>query len=161
MAQSGAPTPAWRGLLRAGLIVAALDGIEVSVFVASRGGSPVRMWQGVAGGLIGRPAALEGGIATAILGVIVHCCVAMTVVAFYFLLAKQLSPLRAQPLLWGTLYGFGVYFFMQFAVLPLTALKGGGMPTALPALLNGFVAHVFCVGIPTALLARRALGAPR
>ena len=140
-------------MLYGALTVGVLDILEAIVFWAFRGVSPVRVFQGVASGLLGRES-FAGGVPTAILGAILHFFIAFMVVKFYFLVSERIRPLRRRPFLWGPIYGVGVYLFMYLIVLPLSAAgapKFGAVNVA-----NGLFAHIFCVGIPAALFARAA-----
>ena len=156
----------WRQIALGTLLVAVLDITEVIVFYGIRGVAPSRILQAVAAGLIGRERAISGGIATAALGLTIHVCIAFVVVLIYHLAARRIRALTARPILMGALYGLAVYLMMNFAVLPLTAT---GPPRLSPwwVVANGLFAHVFCVGIPAAVTARRqfdsagrALGQP-
>ena len=145
----------WRNIALGTVIVGALDITEVMLFYAFyRGVAPTRILQGVAAGLIGRGKALEGGIATALLGLAIHFCIAFVVVAIYHFAARRLHVLAERPLLMGVLYGLAVWAAMSYVVLPMTATGGGGRAAAWPVTLNVILAHVFCVGIPAALTAR-------
>jgi anaerobic selenocysteine-containing dehydrogenase len=55
----------------------------------------------------------------------------------------------------GMLYGVAVFFFMNNVVVPLSAIGPGRFPS-LPVLLNGVIGHALLVGLPAALVARRA-----
>jgi uncharacterized membrane protein YagU involved in acid resistance len=134
------------------LVVGALDITEVTLFYGLRGVPPIRIFQSVATGLLGKRA-FDGGVATAVLGLALHFFIALSVVTVYHLASAKWSSLRAHPILFGTAYGLGVYLVMNFIVLPLSA-AGPPRLTMLPIVLNGLFAHIFCVGIPTALLAR-------
>jgi hypothetical protein len=74
-------TPA-RALLVGALTVGVLDGLDALVFFGLRGLSPARLFQGIASGLLGR-SAFEGGMATALLGVLLHLFIAFAVVTTY------------------------------------------------------------------------------
>ena len=142
-----------RRLLAGTLIVGALDILEVIAFYAVRSGvPPTRVLQGVAAGLYGR-AAFQGGMRTALIGLAIHFFIAFCVVAAYHLAARRVPVLTEHPILAGTLYGLGVWAFMGFVVMPLTAI--GHSPNVPSVIANGLFAHVFCVGIPTALTATR------
>lgn len=144
----------WRKIAIGTAIVGALDILEVMLFYAFyRNVAPTRVLQGVAAGLIGRGEAVEGGIATATLGLAIHFCIAFVVVLLYHLAARRWRMLAERPVVLGALYGLMVWTAMTFAVLPLTA-TGGGRRGAWPVTLNVILAHVFCVGIPAALTAR-------
>jgi hypothetical protein len=62
--------------------------------------------------------------------------------------------LLRHPFVCGAAYGISVYFFMQYVVLPLSAVQM--RPLTMVSLMNGLFAHVFCVGLPAALVARRS-----
>ena len=53
------------------LVVGALDLIDAIVFFGLRGVRPIRTFQSIAAGLLGR-AAFQGGLATALLGAFLH-----------------------------------------------------------------------------------------
>jgi hypothetical protein len=57
--------------------------------------------------------------------------------------------------LFGPLYGIAVYFFMNRVVVQLSAATK--YPFSLKMMLIGLVIHIFCVGTPIALAARRFL----
>jgi hypothetical protein len=50
-------------------------------------------------------------------------------------------------------YGVAVYFFMNRVVVPLSAASK--FPFSLKMMVIGIVIHVFCVGLPISLAARR------
>jgi uncharacterized membrane protein YagU involved in acid resistance len=129
------------------------------LFFSFRGVGPVRILQGVAAGLIGRDAARAGGWQTALLGLAVHFCIATAVVAVYFLASRKLSLLERAPIVCGVAYGIGVWLVMNFLILPLTAAGPPRFTTI--GVVNGLFAHIFCVGLPTALLCRRQFASTR
>lgn len=140
-------------ILLATVVVGALDITEVIVFYGLKGIAPTRILQSVATGLLGR-AAFEGGIQTALLGLALHYFIAFVVVSVYFFASGRIAALRQSPVLLGAVYGLGVYLVMNFIVLPLSA--AGPPKFTLVGVLNQLFAHVFCIGIPTGLMARRA-----
>lgn len=141
-----------RRILLGTLVVGALDILEVIVFFGFKGVAPTRILHSVAAGLIGRGAAFEGGIPTALLGLGIHYCIAFVVVCVYYFASGRIAALRESPVNMGAIYGLLVYLVMNFVVLPMSA--SGPPRFTLPGVLNGLFAHVFCVGIPTALIAR-------
>jgi uncharacterized membrane protein YagU involved in acid resistance len=145
----------FRQLALAALVVGTLDIGEVIVFYWLRGVAPIRVLQGVAAGLYGR-ASFAGGMRTALIGLAVHFFIATVVVCVYHFASLRIAALRNAPLVMGVLYGLAVYAFMNAVVLPLSA--AGPPKFVLPMVLNGLFAHVFCVGIPTAFLARARAG---
>ena len=142
-----------RALLLGGLTVGALDGLDALVFFGLRGVSPLRLFQGIASGLLGR-SAFEGGMATAVLGLMIHFFIAFAVVATYHAAARRLPLLTRHPWLFGPLYGLLVYAVMNYIVIPLSAIGARSPSTAV--LLNGLLIHAVGVGLPAALSARAA-----
>ena len=136
------------------LLIGTLDIADAIIFYAIRGVAPIRILQGIASGLLGRPA-MSGGLPTAILGLALHFFIAATVATIYILASRKL-PLSRHPLLYGTLYGVAVYIVMNYVVLPLSHIGLRPLPPLIP-LINGIAALIFCIGIPTALIARRYL----
>ena len=137
------------------LTVAVLDGLDAIVFFGLRGVSPTRIFQGIAAGLLGRQAAIQGGVATAMLGVALHFVVALGIVSTYYAASRKIRVLTTHPLMCGAIYGVLVYFFMNQVVIPLSAIGRGSFPS-LPVFLNGIFIHIFGVGLPTAYFVRAA-----
>jgi hypothetical protein len=143
-----------RALLLGTLTVGTLDILDAIIFFGLRNHvAPIRIFQSIAAGLLGR-AAFSGGLGTAMLGGALHYFIAFMVVAAYFVLSRYIVMLRQRPSLYGPLYGIGVYLFMNFVVLPLS--NAGSPSRALPVVFNGLLIHVFGVGLPSALFAARA-----
>lgn len=146
-----------RAIAYGGITVGVLDGLDAILFFGLRNGiGPVRIFKGIAGGLLGREAATAGGWPTALLGVALHFTIATTIVAVFYLLSRRFLFLNRRPLVWGPLYGVIVYLTMNLVVLPLSALHGTGLPSAAAVLLNGLLIHLIAVGPPSALFARAA-----
>jgi len=137
------------------LVVGALDILEVIVFYGLKGVAPTRILQSVARGLLGK-SAFEGGMQTALLGLGLHYFIAFVVVCVYYFASHRIAALRESPVIMGAIYGLLVYLFMNVVVVPLSA--AGPPRFTLTGVLNGLFAHVFCVGIPTALIARAKSG---
>lgn len=137
------------------LTVGVLDILDAFVFVGLRGVPLIRVPQGIAAGLLGREAARAGGLSTAALGMLLHFCIATTVVATYFFASRRLPFLVRRPWLYGPLYGLVVWGVMNFVVIPLSAIPSG--PRALSGIINGILIHLVGVGLPSALFARAAL----
>jgi hypothetical protein len=144
------------GIAMAGLAGALVDFIYASGAGAIGGRSIVRVWQGVAGGWLG-PAARDGGLATAGLGLATHLGIAACMAAAYALAAERLPILYRRPLLTGALYGLALYAVMYRIVLPLrwpaVFPRWDGVQSAADVL-----AHVG-VGLAIALVLARRHGA--
>jgi hypothetical protein len=117
---------------------------------------PVRIFQSVAAGLLGRDAAANGGLPTAALGAFLHFFIAGSMVAAYYLVSGKVRALLRSPFVFGALYGLFLYFFMQLVVLPLSAAPHGKISWTSAWVLSSIAVHMFLVGVPCALFARRA-----
>jgi hypothetical protein len=138
------------------LAVGTLDILDAFVFFGVRSGAPpVRILQGIAGGLLTRPVALQGGWPTAALGLGLHYFIAFGIVLTYVLVSRRVRVLSERPLLLGPLYGIAVYFVMNLLVVPLSRIGASFDPPA-AVLVNGLLIHMFGVGLPSALAARAA-----
>jgi hypothetical protein len=114
---------------------------------------PVRIYQSVAAGLLGRDS-FEGGLATAALGMFLHFFIATSAAAVYVAASSRLKLLLDQPVLCGLVFGVAVYFFMNVIVVPLSrAARGGGFVFSWRLM----VGHALFVGLPIALVARARL----
>lgn len=130
-----------------------LDILKPITFTWFRGGSPIRMLQGIASGALGKES-FEGGYQTALLGLGFHFLIAFTVFATYYCASRWLRPLETHALPLGALYGVAVYFFMQLVVLPLSAIGPVKRPPGV--LLDGILTHIICVGLPVGFVVRMA-----
>jgi hypothetical protein len=145
-------TPA-RALLFGGLTVGVLDALDALVFFGWRGVSPTRLFQGIASGLLGGRA-FEGGMVTALLGVLIHFFIAFAVVSTYHAAARRRPGLLLRPWAFGPLYGLLVYAVMNLVVIPLSAI--GARSPSTGVLRTGLLFHALGVGLPAALSARAA-----
>jgi hypothetical protein len=149
-----------RALFWAGLVCGVLDigGAFCTAWFGS-GVGPVRLLQGVAGGLLGRQAATYG-LPAAALGLALHFCVAYSWTLVFILLARRWSVLLEWAWVAGPLYGVFVFLAMNQVVLPaLSWLRSLYLHT--PVVLSGpmgwpqLVVHMLCVGLAIALTVRR------
>ena len=149
-------------ILYAGALVGVLDitAACIQVYVAS-GMMPIRLLQGVAGGLLGR-GSYNGGFATAALGLVMHFTMAMTVATIFYALSRRF-PLP-QKLLGvvavGLLYGAAVFAVNNFVTAPFLAwIRSLYLHTPVlfkpPMGWTQLVIHLFCVGLPVALVMHR------
>jgi hypothetical protein len=133
--------------------VGVLDILDAFVFYGLRGASPLRILQSVASGLLGANA-FQGGLATAALGMTLHFFIAFGAASVYYCASLRLPALLRKPVPWGLAFGVAAYFFMNYVVLPLSAVRKG--PFSLAPFLNGVIGHALLVGLPIALLASRS-----
>jgi hypothetical protein len=154
--QSGSRS-ALKTIVSGGLVAGALDITYAFVIWGLRGVSPIRIGQSVAAGLLGREAAVGGGVATGLFGLGVHFVLAIIMAAIYYAAARNIRVLvdRAAP--FGIAYGLVLYGAMNYVVMPLSAIgrTGGGAPLYIT--VSGILVHMFLVGLPIALITRRGL----
>jgi hypothetical protein len=135
-----------------GLIAGTLDITAALIVYGAFGLRPIPLLQGIAAGVLGL-SAFKGGLAIALFGLCCHFFIAFCAAGVYVVASRGLAFLVHFPAIAGPLYGIAVYFFMQFAVLPLSgAIK---RHFSLEMTLIGVVIHIFCVGLPIALATRR------
>jgi hypothetical protein len=140
-------------ILLGGLIAGTLDMTAACVQAWLRARtSPVRVAQFIASGAIG-PQSFSGGTATALLGLAFHYLIATTATAVFYLASRRLRFLVQWPVPMGLLYGLLVYLFMNFVVLPLSAITQRAVPTLSSRAIAALII-MFCVGLPIALIVR-------
>lgn len=141
-------------ILAGGLVAGALDIAYATGFSALHGVPPTRILQSVASGLLGS-AAYEGGTSTAALGLLLHFLMALLIAAIFYVASRKLAFLVRRPVAWGAVYGFVVYAVMNLVVIPLSAFPTK-MKFAPLVVATGLFVHMFFVGVPIALAARKA-----
>src|ERR1022692_836440 len=140
-----------QAVLAAGLICGVLDGFSAVGLTLLFGGKPMRMFQGIAAGVLGA-GAFKGGGRTAAMGVALHFVVALGASAVYFAASRFFPFLIDQALLSGILYGVAVHLFMNFVVIPLS--RTGRRPFVLRAFAAVLIVHIVVVGPSIALTIR-------
>ena len=105
----------------AGFACGVLDITAAFVVYGFFGAKPVPLLQGIASGLLG-PRAFNGGLATALLGLLCHFVIAFGAATVYFMASRALPFLIQNAVASGALYGMAVYFFMNRIVLRLSAV---------------------------------------
>jgi hypothetical protein len=151
--------PPWLAVVAAALAAGAIDMAYACAFWAIKSGvRPARIFQSVAAGLLGRRAAVAGGLPTAAFGLALHFGIALTVAVVYYTAARYSEPLWRRPWTFGSLYGVAVFGVMHYVVVPLSAAGGGGV-APFDLLWDGLslVVHAVGIGVPVALGARAAL----
>ena len=139
----------------AGLIGGAVELVPILPIQGALGVSPLRVFQSIASGLLGRDA-YGGGWGSGLLGIACHFLIAVGAGVAYALAASRMPLLRRRPLAMGALYGVAVYAFMNWVVVPLSAVAFA--PTSDPAMMALSLAiHILAFTIPIALVVRRRL----
>lgn len=135
-----------------GLLAGVFDIVFAFLFYGARGISPARILRSVASGWIGR-AATTGGAAAAALGLMTHFFIAIGAASVYYLASRRFPILWRQPVPMGILFGAGFYVFMNYVVIPLSAVPSP--PSfAWDNVLPGLAVHMFLIGLPIALSVR-------
>jgi hypothetical protein len=153
----------WKAILYAGALVGMLDitATCIQVYIAS-GMMPIRLLQGVAGGLLGR-GSYNGGFATAALGLLMHFTMALIVATIFYALSRRVFSLPKKLLgvvIVGLLYGAAVFAVNNFGTAPLLSwVRSLYLHTPVlfkpPMGWSQLVIHLFCVGLPIALVMHR------
>jgi hypothetical protein len=152
MSSSRGRTAFW--VVLAGAVGATFDITYAVLYSGWRGVAAERVLQSVASGLLGRDA-FSGGWPVAALGLGLHYAIVIVAAAIFHVAARRLAWLREEPITAGALYGLCIYGFMNFVVLPLSAYPFK-MTFALLTTATGVLVHMFLVGVPIALITRRA-----
>ena len=139
-------------VLWAGLACGVLDITAAVVVYGYLGLQPMRLLQGIASGLLG-PKAFDGGLATALLGLLCHFVIAFGAAIVFFVASRAIPFLIQNAVISGALYGVAVYFFMNRVVVPLSA--AAKRPFSMRMMIIGVIIHIFCVGLPISLSVRR------
>lgn len=149
-------------ILYAAVLVGVLDITAACIHAGvAYGLGPLRVLKGVASGLVGR-SALQGGFPTAGLGLAMHFTMALTVTTIFYALSRRF-PLPQK--LWGVvavglLYGATVFAINNFATaLFLSWVRSLYLHTPIlfkpPMGWWQLIIHLFCVGLPIALVMHR------
>ena len=115
----------------------------------------ILVWQYIASGALGM-AAFEGGIASALLGVLFHLSISFVIAAVFILSAERIPLLRRNVIAGALLYGLGVFIVMNMIVTPLSAAPPLPAPT-MPWLIEAIIEHVLAIGLSLGILAQRNL----
>jgi hypothetical protein len=109
-----------------GLVLGTTDLTFACTFAGlNSGASPVRVFQSVAAGVLGK-ASFTGGAASATLGVALHYVIAISMALVYYAVSRRYPALARRPIACGIPYGILLYLIMNLVVLPLSAI---GMPS--------------------------------
>ncbi len=135
-------------VLVGGTVAGALD--LTSAFMTFGWGVP----RGIASGLLGAKA-LHGGLATWVLGVVLHFSIAFTAALVYCVSSWKLGFLKDHFLVCGLFYGIAVFLVMNLIVLPLSAVPFDTHTFTLGGLIQGLLVHMLIIGLPIASSAWR------
>lgn len=141
-----------RAALLGSLVAGVLDATDgVVAYFLAYGMNPIQVLQFIASGALGK-AAFSGGLGAALAGMVFHFFIAAVVAGVFAMAAARLSFLQKHWVAAGLVYGAGVWFFMNFIVLPMTQVEPA--PPSIAMLLNGVIGHALFVGLPIAYYGR-------
>lgn len=137
-----------KAIVLTGLFVGTTDILSaiISQYIIN-GAFPDKMFNYMAGGLIGLERAMSGGNWAALLGIFNHYVICQIFTLFFFLIFPRLKFLHYNRYLIGMLYGVFVSSTMRFIVLPLTPLPASG-PYILMDAFMGWLTLGVVLGIP-------------
>jgi hypothetical protein len=144
-----------RAIVWGGLICGVLDITAALLVYGMFGAKPIPLLQGIAAGILG-PRAFAGGLTTAALGLLCHFLIAFSAATVYYAISVGFPFVVQHAILAGVLYGVVWYFFMNRVVVPLSAARR--FPFSMKMMIIGVTIHIFCVGLPIAIAARRFSG---
>jgi hypothetical protein len=144
-----------RAIVAAIAVSGTLDILSAFFFGGMAEVGPGRILRYVASGPFG-DSMRDGGSGAAAVGLGVHYGLMAVMVLLFFTLAGRLDFMRRQWLVSGALYGIAIYLVMYWIVVPI---RFGSEPrTDLWSVGNALFSHIFCVGLPMAFIASRAIG---
>jgi len=138
-------------ILLTALAVAIADGLFPIIVNFNRlhWAAPRRVFQSVAAGVLGR-ASFDGGTSTALLGLALHCTIALIWTSIYALVLRRFAIVRrlvtttGGTILVGAVYGAMIWCAMDFIVIPLSRVTF--TPVSKPAFWQQFIWHIVGVG---------------
>jgi len=144
-----------RSIAVGGIIIGTLQLIVQDFLVFSLLGKIpfISIFQYIASGALGNTA-FEGGLATALLGVIFHYLISFVIAAVFIMSAARIPLLRRNAIVGSILFGVAAWFVMDFIVTPLSAAPPLPAPT-LFQLIETIIDHALIVGLPLGILVWR------
>jgi hypothetical protein len=143
---------ALRAALLGGLVAGVLDIIYAFIAYAPMGAKPMQILHAIASGWLGR-AAYQGGVPSAVLGLVSHFFIMCVAAAIFVAASRRIEMAARRPVISGVVFGLAMFVVMNYVIVPLSAAVVGpprGVHFPLAVLV-----HMFLVGVPIALFARR------
>jgi hypothetical protein len=152
MNNASLPSSGLKAAVIGGLVAGTADLLYAFIAYGFIGASPARILYSIAAGWLGRSAALEGGVAVALLGLVSHYFILCVAAGMYVAAAARMPMLTRRPFVCGAAFGLCIFGVMNYVVVPLSAAEGAGPSGTF--LVTGLLAHTLLVGVPIALVAR-------
>jgi len=109
-------------ILLAGLIAGTID---IGAACLITGLNPIIICQAIASGILGKDS-FHGGLQSAGIGLMLQWIMGIIIAAIYIGAAQFMPVLKRAWLIFGLLYGVGIYFVMNLVVVPLSRAGGKG-----------------------------------
>ncbi len=143
-------------ILVGGSIAGLLDGLDAVVYYRlAFAVPPALLFQNIASGLLGIRSFHQGWF-TVVLGVALQFLIAIGAAAVYYATSLVIPALFRKPWICGPTFGLGLYLFMHYVVVPLSAVPKRTVPVSTMELVDQLFSHTMFVGLPIALMARRS-----
>ncbi|SPE44791.1 conserved membrane hypothetical protein [Candidatus Sulfotelmatobacter sp. SbA7] len=153
--EAGRPR-AFHTILVGGSIAGLLDGLDAVLYYRlAFAVPPALLFQNIAAGLLGVRSFHEGW-PTVGLGVALQFLIAIGAAGVYYVASLFIPALFTKPWICGPGFGLGLYFFMHYVVVPLSAVPRRTVPVPMTELVDQLFSHAMFVGLPIALMARRS-----
>jgi hypothetical protein len=143
---------AMQAILWGGTACAVLDAAAASLQFGLKGIKPLRVWQGVASGLLGEHAFRRGWVSGGF-GLLLHFAIAFTFAAAFVEACERIPVLASDYWISGPVYGVLVFLVMNLIVVPLSARPK--RPRSTQDMIVQLIIHVLFVGLPMAIAANR------
>lgn len=140
-----------RRVVGATLVAGTLDILSAVVYTLIAGKQPINMLKGIASAILGDDA-VKGGLEIALVGLALHFAIMAVIAAVFIIAASRMPVLKTGWITAGIAYGVGVWFVMNYAVLPA---RFGWHPFQPLGLAEQFFNHISLVGLPIAWFARK------
>jgi uncharacterized membrane protein YagU involved in acid resistance len=88
------------------------------------------------------------------IGLIAHTAILLIAATIYYFASRKWVVSKTQAIAMGSLFGIGVYLFMNFVVVPISVVPFR-MTHDLPKLLEGFLSPGVLVGLAISLAIRK------
>ena len=111
--------------------------------------SPIIVLQFIASGLIGDPS-FEGGILTALLGLVLHYFIALAWTFIYFYFISKINFTAKYKYSSGLLYGIFIWLIMNLVVVPLSNTPVLHLDSVQKLIGISFI--IFLIGLPISIM---------
>ena len=147
-------------VLAGGLAAGALDITDAFIVFGLKGIKLMSITQAITAGLIGN-SAFKGGVPTFLAGLALHFAMATVMALVFYFIVKAVPFLARNVVLTSLVYGLGLFFVMNYLVVPNSQFQHGKFPEFPPILdlmtINALFCHIILVGLTIGLFTRKAL----